>query len=74
VCAELVSTERVVAEAIGGVEGTLGRSLEKRLAVGTVFTLMPAFFRARIRSAMLPPEATLGPSSSSSASDAPLGR
>jgi hypothetical protein len=68
----LVSTARIVGEDTRGVEGALGRSLEKRLAGGTVLTLMPAFFNARMRSAMLPPEATLRPLSSSSASAARL--
>jgi hypothetical protein len=49
---------------IGGVEsgkaGGLEMSRESRLVV---FTAIPAFLRARMRSAMLPPEATIGPSS-----------
>jgi hypothetical protein len=60
-CGEPVSVNRVVGEDTGGVEGTFGRSLENRLVV---FTLIPALFSARMRSAMLPPDATLGPSSS----------
>jgi hypothetical protein len=49
----------------GGKLGGLGSSLENRFVVLTL-TLIPAFLSARMRSAMLPPEATSGPSSWSS--------
>lgn len=60
--------ERAVGD-IGVVDGTEGRSWEIRLLV---LMLIPAFCKARILSAMLPPEATTGPSASASASAVPL--
>jgi hypothetical protein len=67
-CAESRVERRVagdmgVAGVDGGKLGGLGSSLEKRFVV---LTLIPAFLSARMRSAMLPPDATLGPSSWSS--------
>lgn len=54
---------------IGMFVGALGRSREMRLPV---LMLMPAFWSARIRSAMLPPEVTSGPSPDSSAAWTPF--
>jgi hypothetical protein len=65
-CVDSRLVSRFAAGDIGGVEEAVGRSLENRLDM--VLTDMPALFKALMRSAILPPEVTLGPSSPSSGS------